>query len=76
MGVARSSYLFLTSLYPLPLLPPHRAPAALPGAVLSGLTERRLTPFAQSSPPPHGQKLVIFRNSGEKEDGLYLETQK
>ncbi len=40
MGVAMSSYLILTSLYPLPLLPPHRAPAALPGAALSGLAER------------------------------------
>jgi hypothetical protein len=36
MGVARSSYLFLTSLSALPPLPPHRAPAALPGAALSG----------------------------------------
>jgi hypothetical protein len=37
IGVARGSYLLLTSLSPLPLFPPpHRAPAALPGAPLSG----------------------------------------
>ncbi len=51
IGVARSSYLFLTSLFPPPP-PPYRTPAALPGAALSGLAERRLLPFPQPPPPP------------------------
>jgi hypothetical protein len=61
MGVARSSYLFLTSLCPLPLLPPHRTPAALPGASFSGLTERRLPPPSHSPPPPPWTKISDFQ---------------
>ena len=38
IGVTRGSYLLLTSLSPSPLPPTHRAPAALPGAALSGHT--------------------------------------
>ncbi len=53
IGVTRGSYLLLTSLSPLPLPPPHHAPAALPGAALSGLAERRppLSPPLHSTPP-------------------------
>ncbi len=59
IGVARGSYLLLTSLSPLPPLPPpHRGLAALPGAALSGLAEKR------PPPSPHDQELVIFRKSG------------
>ena len=50
IGVAGDSYLLLTSLSPLPPRPPHRAPAALPGAALSGLAERRPPPL-HSTPP-------------------------
>jgi hypothetical protein len=49
IGVARGSYLLLTSLSPL--RPPHRAPAALPGAAFSGLAERRPPPSPPLSPP-------------------------
>jgi hypothetical protein len=62
IGVTRDSYLLLTSLSPLPLPSPHHAPAALPGAALSGLAERRPPPL--SIVHPHDQKLVIFRKSG------------
>jgi hypothetical protein len=52
IGVARSSYLFLTSLpSPLPPPPPHRASVAPPGAALSGLAERRLLPLPTALPP-------------------------
>ncbi len=51
IGITRGSYLLLTSLSPLPPHPPHRAPAALPGAALSGLAERRPPPLLIVHPP-------------------------
>ncbi len=51
IGITRGSYLLLTSLSPLPPRPPHCAPAALPGAALSGLAERRSPPSLHSTPP-------------------------
>ncbi len=54
IGVARGSYLLLTSLSPPPSSPPpHRAPAALPGAALSGLAVER---------PPPSPLLLMAKN--------------
>ncbi len=64
IGVARGSYLLLASLSPLPLPPPHHAPAALPEAALSGLAERRPPISPLSIVHPHDKKLVIFRKGG------------
>ncbi len=66
-GVARSSYLFLTSLSPL-LPPPTSRVCCTAWGCLIRISWEEATPPSHSPPPPtthappHDQKLVIFRD--------------